>query len=710
MFDLYGISNALGALTNSAVALFVFLKGGGSKATRLWAIFTACVAVYGFGAFMASGAADYNAAFRWWQFSYMGVIMLPVLFMHFVYDFLGVPKSRMLRVIYMLTAGIWLVNLFFPKLFVGHVKLLFTDSRWFAPAWWIYPPGPLHIFHTLFLYGGLLSYLLFRLIATYRKVSGVKRTQIGYFFVAMALGFIGGGTSYLPCFGINVYPVLNITVPLYTFIIAYAIVRHNLMDIGVIVRKTIVFGGLFAASYSIFAGFAYIGAVFFENIVRNRWIALAPSIFIIVLIVRPLENFLREVTDKYLFQKKYDYKHLLRKFSDEVLTVLDRRSLVEMTVGTITEIVKLDSAAIFLRSERSDSYELAAFSGQAPIGECTKEIVARAVAEGGYILRPVLSEDKDMHDEFERMGAALFIPLLHRKTAVGALILGNKLSDEGFTQDDVDVILTLAKTLSVAIVNARLFEQLSEAQAQAAQREKMAVIGTLSAGINHEICNPLGIIRGQCEMFILNLRDGVYKDKPPAELVEKARSIMEKVVRETDRAAAITKKLASFAKPASGKLTPGVNVAEEVGEVISLVEHDLSLENIEIAKDFEKDLPMITADKKQVQEIFFNIVRNAAQAIKKNGRIDLKIGRSSRGVVVKVKDTGSGIQKEDVPRIFNPFFTTKAPGEGSGLGLFIVKQIVERNNGRISVESFPGKGTEFTVEFYAQEEPQLASA
>jgi len=92
--------------------------------------------------------------------------------------------------------------------------------------------------------------------------------------------------------------------------------------------------------------------------------------------------------------------------------------------------------------------------------------------------------------------------------------------------EDIDILQTVSKTLAVAIVNARLFEQLSEAQAQAAQREKMAVIGTLSAGLNHEICNPLGIVRGQCEMFLLNMEEGIYKDKSSEELVEKAREII----------------------------------------------------------------------------------------------------------------------------------------------------------------------------------------
>ena len=96
---------------------------------------------------------------------------------------------------------------------------------------------------------------------------------------------------------------------------------------------------------------------------------------------------------------------------------------------------------------------------------------------------------------------------------MGVLSLGKKKSDEDYTQDDLGILLPLARTLAIAISNAKLFDELGKTQAEAAQNEKMAVIGTLSAGINHEICNPLGIARGQCEAFLLNVKDGLYNNK-----------------------------------------------------------------------------------------------------------------------------------------------------------------------------------------------------
>jgi two-component system NtrC family sensor kinase len=284
---------------------------------------------------------------------------------------------------------------------------------------------------------------------------------------------------------------------------------------------------------------------------------------------------------------------------------------------------------------------------------------------------------------------------------MGVLSLGKKKSDEDYTQDDLDILLPLARTLAIAISNAELFEELGKTQAEAAQKEKMAVIGTLSAGINHEICNPLGIARGQCEAFLLNIKDGLYDDKNPHELLQKAKEIMTKVIKETDRATAITKKLSSFAKPAKGEAEL-INIDKEVDEVLGLVGYELKLEKIEVEKRVEKEIPAISADRKQFQEVLFNLVRNAGQAIGEKGKITISAWSEKGKVLIDIQDTGSGIPEDKLKELFNPFFTTKEPGKGTGLGLFIVRQVVEKNGGRIYLkETKVGEGTTFRIEFPA---------
>ncbi|MDD5440431.1 MAG: GAF domain-containing sensor histidine kinase, partial [Candidatus Omnitrophica bacterium] len=302
-------------------------------------------------------------------------------------------------------------------------------------------------------------------------------------------------------------------------------------------------------------------------------------------------------------------------------------------------------------------------------------------------------------ENMNKLRLVLAVPLTIYDDMIGILTLGKKKSDMDYTPEDVDIIITLARTLAIAISNARTLDELGKTQAEAAQREKMAVIGTLSAGINHEICNPLGIARGQCEAFLLNMRDGLYKNKTDKELVEKSVVIMQKVIHETDRATAITKRLSSFAKPSKGLYNEDINLRDSINDVMALISYEMKLDKIEIENNVAEDLPHIVGDKKQIEEVFFNLIRNAAQAIPDRGKIMVSGRKEGKSIHVNVEDTGQGIPADKLDQIFNPFYTTKEPGKGTGLGLFIVRQVVEKNEGRISVRSQVGVGTTFTLQF-----------
>ncbi|MCX5686919.1 MAG: ATP-binding protein [Candidatus Omnitrophica bacterium] len=423
--------------------------------------------------------------------------------------------------------------------------------------------------------------------------------------------------------------------------------------------------------------------------------------------MRRIETFLINVTDKYLFQKKYNYKELLRTFTSEVLTVLELDKLVDLTVSKLTDIVKLNSCAVLLFDDEKQQFEVMASQNiKDPSVTLIRPdgIVTFMDETHGHVLVKELHDKKistpaAIQEIIDKLNAELIIPMVMHDDVIGVLSLGKKKSDEEYTQDDLDILLPLARTLAIAISNAKLFVELGKTQAEAAQNEKMAVIGTLSAGINHEICNPLGIARGQCEAFLLNIKDGLYKHKTTEELLTKAKEIMAKVIHETDRATAITKKLSGFAKPAKGEAEV-VNVDKEIDDVLSLVGYELKLEKIEFSKHIEKGLPNIFVDKKQFQEILFNLLRNAGQAIGEKGKIAITAKQDRNKILIDIKDSGSGIPEDKIKQLFNPFFTTKDPGKGTGLGLFIVRQIVEKNGGRIQLkETRVGEGTTFTLEF-----------
>jgi len=488
-------------------------------------------------------------------------------------------------------------------------------------------------------------------------------------------------------------------------------IRHQLMDIEVIIKKTIVFAGLLASVFAILVlptlliqGYILRGAS-----VGGRSLGLVLSGIIIIFLLPRIENFLINVTDRYLFQKKYDYKTLLKTFTTEVLTVVNMDKLVNLTVDKLTDIVKINSCVVLLFNAGKQQFNVMASRNiKDPHITLIRPdgIVTFLEQTHGYLLKKELIERKvyipdTIQGIIDALNAELIIPMVLYSEVIGILALGKKKSDEDYMQDDLDILLPLSRTLAIAISNAKLFDELGKTQAEAAQREKMAVIGTLSAGINHEICNPLGIARGQCEAFLLNIKDGLYNDKSADELLNKAKDIMAKVIKETDRATTITKKLSNFAKPAKGE-AEAVNIDKEIDDVLDMVGYELKLEKIGFHKHIEKDLPNIFVNKKQFHEVLFNLIRNAGQAIGEKGEIVI-IAKQDRGKIsIDIKDTGSGIPEDKLNELFNPFFTTKYPCKGTGLGLFIVKQVVEKNGGKIYLkETKAGEGTTFTVEFPA---------
>ncbi len=698
--NILAISSASLAMTCYGLAIFI-AKYSESKLHRLWACFNVSVGIWGSGIFMASISDNPSSALMYWKFAHAGGFFVSVLFFHVTHDFCQLNMKRALLSIYAQAIVFSVLNIFG---ITGYkVTYLFNSVYYITVDNWLYIAITIFWFLPVIL-GHVLLYL------SYNKATGDRRNQMKYLFACMLVGFTGGVQHFFPVYGLNLYPYGNFLITIYTVIASYAILRHKLLDIEVIVKRVAVFAGLFAFVYGIFTIVTIIGQKTFKDIVGwNEWIATVPTVLIITVSLRPLENILTNITERFLFQKKYDYRELLRTFTNEVLTILDLQKLTDQTIVDLIKIIKLESASILLLDADTKEYRIAASSGLKEKGIMFKPadtLITYLRQSHQPLIKDKEAESMEGHsslrDDFKRLNAQLCLPIAHHDELLGVLCLGMKKSGEEFTPEDIDILMTLARTEGIAIANAQLFDQLSKTQAEAAQREKMAVIGTLAAGINHEICNPLGIVRGQCEMFLLNLRDGIYSEKNKEDLVKISSEIMNKVIRETDRATAITKRLSGFAKPAKKTDSEEVYVEKETDEVMGLVGHDLKLSNIEFRKEFEPGFPTILADRRQIQEVLFNIIRNAAQAMDKNdGQITLS-GVSANGMaIIKIVDNGSGIPKDKIGQIFNPFFTTKEPGKGTGLGLFIVRQVVERNHGTIAVDSEDGVGTTFTLTFPA---------
>ena len=230
-------------------------------------------------------------------------------------------------------------------------------------------------------------------------------------------------------------------------------------------------------------------------------------------------------------------------------------------------------------------------------------------------------------------------------------------------------------------------QELKLAQEQMVRAETMAALGTLSSGISHELSTPLSVILNMTQLMKQEMKDD------PALLKD-----MEVVEYEANQAIKVTRSLLGFARSTKSR-KEHVDVHRILEDLFKILEFQPAAKSVKLNKRLATDLPLIHADSGQIRQVFLNIILNAIQAMPDGGELDISTGRgisdATEGVVITIRDTGSGIPKEDLEDIFQPFFTTKE--EGTGLGLAISYGIIKAHNGNIEVQSKVGEGTTFRI-------------
>ncbi len=223
--------------------------------------------------------------------------------------------------------------------------------------------------------------------------------------------------------------------------------------------------------------------------------------------------------------------------------------------------------------------------------------------------------------------------------------------------------------------------------------ERLASLGTLAAGVAHEINNPLAIIKEAAGWMGSILSKEEMSGIPRRSDLELALSKIEKGVERTRR---ITHQLLGSVKQ-TDSLISEVDLEELVMETIDLIRQEASNKDVEIFRERDPAVSSIWTDPYKLRQVLINLLNNAVYATGRGGTITVQIQSADNGVALRVRDTGQGIPKENIRRIFEPFFSTKPAGQGTGLGMFVTRSIIEKLAGRIGVESELGRGTEFLI-------------
>jgi len=691
----FALSGLINGLSATVLGAFVLARRPESSLHKIYALFCFSISVWSYSYFQWLTAHDANAALFWARGLMVGAIFIPVTAFHHLVKLINKKISRRFIQVNYLLSGLLCLTSFSPWI-VRDV----TQKNSF-PFW----PNPGPLFHVHLLQFAILA--LWGLWVIWKELEhayGLRLNQLKLLLVAEIVGWGGGFTNYLLWYDVPIAPYGNILVSVYTLIFAYTMVRYRLLDIEIVLKKSLIYGLLllllllpcyFAVLWGQRAAFGGINYTFSM---------FTLVLFIIVGFLFPKLRFrTEEALERALFQKRVDYRETLLRSSKDMVSIVDLENLSNNLVKTVGRALGVEKASLYLVDEAKGSYNL-----NAKVGLGADQYLETALLRDDPLIRHlqksregVVREELEMARDdparrltAERMGqldAEISVPIVSKQKLIGILNLGHKEGREIYSNEDLELLSTLANQAAIAIENARLYENLKQSQHTLRRADRLSSLGLLTAGLAHEIRNPLVAIRTFTQLLPERYDDAEFRE-----------GFQGLALKEVDRICGLITDLLSFARPSRP------NVAEEnlndvVESIARILETEAKEKGVEITREFSANLPKAWIDREQMKQVFMNLILNAIQAMKEGGSIYISTrpyfknegGEPEQFVQVEIRDTGVGIPEENLDHIFDPFFTSK--DEGSGLGLSISHQIVQEHGGYVTVESKIGAGTSFFI-------------
>jgi signal transduction histidine kinase len=515
--------------------------------------------------------------------------------------------------------------------------------------------------------------------------------------------------DFLSYLGVHLPPIGAVLAILFLFVLAESLTRPRMADIYELAGKLLVSTALAFGLAGIFYLFVmFIGG--FDTMYLNA--VLAAIVFLVLF--EPLQTEVERRIHQFFFRERYDLETSVAELRRHLAHVLEIDEMVTTLVQGLERSRRVTTAALLLRDQDGDGFDLVGSIGAA-VPKRVEAIGARAMLDRlekqpslslEDLAREPSEADKAVLAAAATLGAlqtAVVLPVRGEdETLVGLLFLCDDRVRDAFTPEEVSLLETVAQQIGVVVANSRLYSRMKE-------RDRLAALGSMAAGLAHEVKNPLGAIKGAAQLLEEVGQGGAFDPS--------SKEFVGIILEEVNRLDRVVGSFLDYARPHAGNPIP-LDLNAAVRRTVQIVQSQITDGSIDVQLELGDALPRARIDPEKFRQVLINLIQNAIQAMDGQGKITVmtQVARGGRvppldgalppsrrslpddgeeHVEVSVRDTGPGIAPKVLRNLFVPFFTTKT--EGTGLGLAISQSIVQNAGGTIEVQSQPGSGTTFTI-------------
>jgi len=533
----------------------------------------------------------------------------------------------------------------------------------------------------------------------------------------LLLGFFIGPFSFVIFWVIPIYLIGHTLIPeslilifltAIPFTFSIAIIKYHLMDINLIVRRSVVYTIILSAIIITYVGISSAITLFVSDI--NPAFPSVLTALAVVALLQPVKAGIQKFVDRKFFRVEYDYREEQRKFLDDIKNIYYIQTLAELIVSRTDKLIPVEKIGFFELSNQTGRVRIIASKGWELLkgrsirfeSENLKTDMSIPVAVDDKIEPGLKIESADVK-VFKRWGMVLVFPVKSPTGIIhGFLVLGAKKSGVRFLKDDIDLLNSVVIAAALAIDRIKLQEELILEHLEAKRLEELNELKSFFMHtITHELKTPLTSIK----LFTEKLQDKKHFDS------DKADFFLNVIEGESEKLRRLIDNILDYARIEKGMKTyvqKPTNLIQVVNKAVESMKYQFMISKQTLEVLTSSDDIIINADEDAVERAITNLLTNAIKYSSAESKTFLSVRKVNGNALIEVKDHGRGISDEDLKNIFEPFKRVKAVEtkkiEGTGLGLAIVKHIMDAHQGKVEVESEIGKGSKFTLWFSLADE------